>query len=168
MVEYTKTVEVMEKPYFQRTEINDAIKKIIEGGEMNRILQVYSNVCGNSNLAHLITSFGLIYDIPLSLLYGIIEIESGFNPAAVHKNGDGTIDRGLMGLNSRTFSRYSKEQLYDIETNLRLGCEHLMLLKNKYKVWGKAVIRYNGRFEKGADEYLVKVMEQLLEVKLLL
>jgi soluble lytic murein transglycosylase-like protein len=47
-----------------------------------------------------------------------------------------------------------------VKTNLKLGSEHLVWLKKKYKSWGLAVIHYNGLYSKGAGGYLVMVMER--------
>jgi soluble lytic murein transglycosylase-like protein len=46
------------------------------------------------------------------------------NPLAVHKNPDGTFDRGIMQLNSSWY----KGNWQDPETNIRAGCEHIKWL----------------------------------------
>jgi len=158
--EETRYIEIRDKPYYQREEINQIIRDKIDQGAIDRIVSIYAEVCGDPGLAHMITSFSIIYDIPVSLLFAIISVESSFDPNAINRNANGTLDFGLMALNSKTFKRYTREQLYDVRTNLRLGCEHLVWLKKKYGSWGIVVIRYNGRYEKGADEYLVKVFEK--------
>jgi soluble lytic murein transglycosylase-like protein len=108
----------------------------------------------------MIISFALIYDIPVSLLFSVISVESDFDPMATNKNPNGSYDYGLMSLNSKTFKKFTKEQLYEVETNIRLGSEHLLMLKNRYKSWGEAVIHYNGLYTKGAGSYMVRVLEK--------
>jgi len=152
--------EIQYKPYLQRNEINDAVKSMMEQGRMLEALKVYESISGDPSLAHTITNYALRYDIPISLLFSIVSVESSFNPPALNKNRNGTLDYGLMSLNSRTFTGYSKEQLYEIEMNLKLGCEYLLMLKNKYRTWGEAVIHYNGLYTKGAASYMVKVLER--------
>ncbi len=156
-----ETVTVVRyKQFLQREEINDAVRDKINQGKKYFIMNIYADLIGDPSLTHLITSYALEYDIPISLLLSIIYVESSFNPAAVNKNSNGTYDYGLMSLNSRTFKGYTDEQLYNVETNLQLGCEFLVMLKEKYRTWGEAVIHYNGLYTKGAGSYMVKVMEK--------
>jgi soluble lytic murein transglycosylase-like protein len=152
--------EIQYKPYLQRNEINDAVKSMMEQGRMQDALKVYESISGDPSLTHTIMNYAVKYDIPISLLFSIVSVESNFNSRALNKNRNGTHDYGLMSLNSRTFTGYSKEQLYEIEINLKLGCEYLLMLKNKYKTWGEAVIHYNGLYTKGAASYMVKVLER--------
>ena len=152
--------EVVYKPYFQREEINYAIKEKITRDLITTPMYIYADITGDPALARLITAFALEYDIPVSLLFSIIFVESSFNPDALNNNRNGTSDYGLMSLNSRTFQNYTKDQLYDTKTNIRLGCEYLVMLKRRYDTWGEAVIHYNGLYTKGAGSYMVKVMEK--------
>ena len=156
----SKVTEVRYKPYLQRNEINDEVKSMIEQGQSYEALKVYISISGDPSLAHTIMNFALRYDIPISLLFSIVSVESEFSPKATNKNNNGTYDYGLMSLNSRTFKGYSKEQLYEIEMNLKLGCEYLLMLKKEYRTWGEAVIHYNGLYTKGAGSYMVKVLER--------
>lgn len=148
------------KTYLQREEINKELKEIIVTEKMQQVIDLYSTVTGDASLAARIIDFALTYEVPVSLLFSIISVESEFNPKALNKNSNGTYDYGLMSLNSRTFKKYSSEQLYNIDTNLKLGCEYLLWLKKKYVTWGEAVIHYNGLYTKGAGSYMVKVMER--------
>ena len=138
-----------------REEINEAIRDRISQGKTDMVLEISTEICPDPALAYLITISALIYDIPVSLLFGIIQVESKFNPEAVSKAGA----VGLMQLLPSTFKGYSVEQLKEPNINLRLGCEHLLNLKKKYKTWGDAVIHYNGLYTKGAGYYLVRVMD---------
>jgi len=148
------------RPYLQREDINRKIEDELNRGETDKIVAIYTKITGDPTLARIIMSYSIIYDIPTSLLFAIISAESGFNPRAVNKNSNRTYDYGLMSLNSRTFKGYSRAQLFEIDTNLRLGCEFLVKLKKRYKTWGESVIHYNGLYTKGAGSYMVKVMEQ--------
>ena len=147
------------KPYLQRNEINDTVRSMMEQGRMQDALKVYASISGDHSLSHTIMNYALSYDIPISLLFSIVNVESNFNPRAINKNRNGTRDYGLMSLNSSTFTGYSEEQLYEIELNLKLGCEYLLMLKDRYRTWGEAVIHYNGLYTKGAGSYMVKVLE---------
>ena len=147
------------KPYLLREEINEAIKSLIHSDQMDQVIQLYTPSTGDAHLAGSIVRFAITYEIPVSLLFSIISVESKFDPKALNRNSNGTVDYGLMSLNSKTFKKYTPEQLYHIDTNLKLGCEYLLWLKKRYGTWGEAVIHYNGLYTKGAGSYMVKVME---------
>ncbi len=152
--------EPKQKAFLQREEINNAIRDKIEQDQIDQVAKIYEDLVGDPVLVYSIIGYAVEYDIPVSLLFSIIYVESSFNPKVINKNSNGTYDYGLMSLNSKTFKGYSREQLYNIEINLRLGCEYLLLLKKRYKTWGEAVIHYNGLYTKGAGSYMVKVMEK--------
>lgn len=158
-------LRIRRKDFLLREEINAAINKKIRKGKIDRIVEIYTGITGNPDLVRMIIEAALSYDIPVSLLFSIIYVESSFNPEAVNRNANGTYDYGLMALNNRTFSNYTKEQLIDPETNLRLGCEYLIKLKRRYKTWGEAVIHYNGLYARGAGSYMVRVMEMERELE---
>lgn len=90
------------------------------------------------------------YNVPPYLVASIILVESGGNPSAVGYNPNGTIDYGLMSLNS---SWYDDPNWSDAASNIRAGCQHLRRLYSRtYRAspnWYAAVISYNcglGRF----------------------
>lgn len=158
-------LRIRRKDFLLREEINDAINKKIRQGKIDRIVEIYTGITGNPELVRMIIEAALSYDIPVSLLFSIIYVESSFNPEAVNRNSNGTYDYGLMALNNKTFCNYTREQLVDPETNLKLGCEYLIKLKRRYKTWGEAVIHYNGLYARGAGSYMVRVMEMERELE---
>jgi hypothetical protein len=148
------------RTYLQREEINGAIDQLTQEDRLDEVIQMYTLVTGDESLARTIVRYALHYEIPVSLLFSIISVESEFNPKSVSGNYNGSYDYGLMSLNSKTFRKYSAQQLLNIDTNLKLGCEFLLWLKKRYGTWGEAVIHYNGLYTKGAGTYMVKVMEK--------
>jgi len=50
-------------------------------------------------------SAGQHYGVNPYLLYAIAKVESGLNPRAINRNKNGTIDRGIMQINS-SWDRY--------------------------------------------------------------
>jgi soluble lytic murein transglycosylase-like protein len=152
--------EVLYKPYLQREEINHAIKEKITRELVTAPFYIYDDIAGDPGLARRITEFALEYNIPVCLLFSVIYVESSFDPEAVNKNRNGTYDYGLMSLNSRTFQTYTRDELFNVDTNIRLGCEYLVMLRKRYGSWGEAVIHYNGLYTKGAGTYMVRVMEK--------
>lgn len=62
--------------------------------------------------------------IPSWVYYTIMSIESGFNPYAINKNKNGTIDIGLMQINSSTarhYGYYNLKELFDVCTNIKVA-----------------------------------------------
>lgn len=85
------------------------------------------------------------YDVPPYLIAAIIIKESDGNPNVINRNNEnGTIDRGLMQLNSSWFN----DDNWDCaETNIRAGCQHLRFMydatKAKSPYWWAAIVSYN-------------------------
>jgi soluble lytic murein transglycosylase-like protein len=102
---------------------------------------------------------------PYFALSVALEENQALDPLAVHRNTDGTLDRGVMQLNSSWFTG----DWQNPETNIRAGCEHLKWLMEQPGVttlWDVAVA-YNcglARFREGPPmasvEYACRVYER--------
>lgn len=88
----------------------------------------------------LILELAPVYDIPPYLLVAIAETESQWNNYAEHHNNDGTIDRGIMQLNS---SWFIDENWHDPITNIKAAIEHILWLRNKDLTWWQITVAYN-------------------------
>jgi soluble lytic murein transglycosylase-like protein len=100
---------------------------------------------------------GRLYGVPAPLLMAISKVESGFDPAAInrsHRSRTGSIDLGLMQINSRWVQRpplsqlgYSPTALLDPCTNVKVGAWVLSDLFRRYGSTGdglwSAVGAYN-------------------------
>jgi hypothetical protein len=62
------------------------------------------------------------------------------NPHAIHVNNNGTLDRGLMQLNS---SWYVSDTWYELDDNIRAACEHIKWLRLSGLNWWQIAIAYN-------------------------
>lgn len=97
----------------------------------------------------------------LSVLMGIVRVESGFNPAAV----SGKNARGLMQVHWPTWKRYfsSPEQAHDLDRNLSVGTGILRLYmhqsKNNLRL---ALYKYLGAKD---ERYADKVIESAVAFK---
>lgn len=82
------------------------------------------------------------YDIPAELILAMVETESTFNPEATSTSGC----IGLMQIDPRwhedRMDKYAVEDLYDISDNLRIGCDYMAELLDKYDV-KTALMVYN-------------------------
>jgi hypothetical protein len=156
------TITLMEE-FQTREEINVEVASLLLNDKLHRVLDIYSYLCRDRTVAHEIITFALRYNIPINLLFALIDIESGFRTDLVVQNPNGTLDHGLMQCNSRTFSHYSTEELLDLRTNLMLGCEYLIEMKRAHNSWEMAVYRYNGIGSR-AVKHMAKVINQEREI----
>lgn len=73
----------------------------------------------------LILQYSSLYGIDPLLALSVAKAESGFNPSAVSTTGD----YGVFQLNRSSFKGYSREELLDPETNVKLGIKYLLKMK---------------------------------------
>ena len=69
------------------------------------------------------------FDVPVELVYAVIQAESGWNPHAVSKKGAA----GLMQLMPETAIRFGVRDRFDIEENIRGGVAYLAWLIRLFK-----------------------------------
>ncbi len=79
------------------------------------------------------------YSVPEKLIYGIIKMESDFNPDLVSSKGA----VGLMQLMPGTALEMGVRHIYDIEENIMGGVKYLSQLINRFKNWKLAIAAYN-------------------------
>lgn len=122
------------------------------------------NLCASEYDA-LFLKYGNKYNIPPALLKAIAKTESGFNPNAVNgSNSNGSIDRGLMQINSIHIPAIKKkgldiDDLFNPEVSIELGAK---VLKSCIDKWGfnwKSLNCYNGRIAN--NNYSNKVISNL-------
>jgi soluble lytic murein transglycosylase-like protein len=114
-------------------------------------------------LIALVIRIATIYGVPPYLMVAIAEVESNWNTNAININTDGTLDRGLMQLNT---SWYTDDNWADPETNITAAAKHILFLKsfanfNWYQVcvaYNCGVARMNNPPEKSIA-YAIKVFE---------
>ena len=68
-------------------------------------------------------------DVPFGLAFSLMWAESRFDPEAYNRNAV-SIDRGLFQLNSESFPQLSRDDFYDIETNVSNGVSYLRYCLN--------------------------------------
>ncbi len=109
------------------------------------------------------------YAVSRFLLLAIAQNESGLNPSSVHRNADGTVDIGLMQINSAwlpVLGRYGigPGQLRDPCTNLQVGA---WILANDFAVYGRnwrAVGAYNAKNERLRIRYARRVAQRFRSI----
>ncbi|MGE5590985.1 MAG: transglycosylase SLT domain-containing protein [Bacillota bacterium] len=89
----------------------------------------------------------------------LIEVESGWDADLVHRNSDGSVDRGLMQLNSGTWPWLAAHvglkhaDPLDPEDNLAMGTWYLAYLLRRYGSEEAALTAYN-RGEQGLEWHI--------------
>lgn len=165
-VKETITIIREKQVYFERTEVNQRIQEIQAYEDYDKVIALYGEIAGDRGIARLILNNALVRKIPVNLAFALCKQESDFKPQTRGKNiKDGkalSTDYGLYQLNSQVFRTQLKEHGVDWmlvpENNIGLGLTHLQELYFRHgESWDLAIIRYNGRYTKGADEHLVRV-----------
>jgi len=108
---------------------------------------------------------GLYYNIPADLLRSIARVESNHNPAAVNRNKNGTMDYGLMQVNSRWARELGERWAYihDPCYNVTVGAWILSRCFSRYGYAWEAVGCYNTGRVDGARtrSYVKKVIDAM-------
>jgi soluble lytic murein transglycosylase-like protein len=113
-------------------------------------------------LLSLVLSISAQYNVPSYLVVAIVECESNWNPHAIHINKDGTVDQGIMQLNS---SWWQDDLWYEPFINIHAGVQHLVALRELTDSWYQATIAYNCGIARiknppsSSLDYAVKVFE---------
>jgi len=95
-----------------------------------------------------ILAAGQQYNLPPRLLQSIAHVESGYRPAAINKNRNGTVDIGVMQINSSWLPELAKygierQHLYEPCTNIHVGAWILSQEVARYGYNWEAIGAYN-------------------------
>jgi len=100
----------------------------------------YNNM---SPSASMIVKMSKEFNIPVHLALALVKTESNFDAKAINHNRNGSIDYGLMQLNSFTFSNLTAKELLDPETNISCGLNYLREMYDMLGNWNDAIVAYN-------------------------
>ena len=112
------------------------------------ILFVFFNFfVSNKKYSNFVLKYAKEYKLDSSLVYAIIKTESNFDKKAISKSGA----LGLMQIIPSTAKwiaeelkeEYSKDNMFDAETNIRYGCYYLSYLFERFKKMDIVVCAYN-------------------------
>lgn len=90
----------------------------------------YTRVTNSREITQAILNEAEKYDIPPSLAFALAHTESEFKSNAMHKNANGSTDRGLFQLNSASFPKLTESDFYDPRTSAHYGLSHLRFCLN--------------------------------------
>ena len=110
---------------------------------------------------------GRIYGVSPHLLWAIAKAESSFNPSAVNHNRNGTVDIGLMQINSLWAKQLEKTWGYldDPCTNVMAGAWILSQCVRDYGYTWQAVGCYHSRNPTRRDAYAARIAAILQETE---
>jgi hypothetical protein len=89
------------------------------------VLVFFQDMTGSREVAEVILSNASVCDVSPALAFALCAEESGYNPRALNRNRNETIDRGLFQLNNASFPKLKIEDFYDSDVNARHGLSHL-------------------------------------------
>ncbi len=111
------------------------------------------------------------HDVPAQVLQAIAQVESKNDPAAVGHNRNGSVDLGLMQINSSWLPRLkakfglTRAKLMDACTNIHVGAWILSSNLTRYKELWRAVGAYHSPAPRRRDAYARKVFAVLAETE---
>jgi hypothetical protein len=106
-------------------------------------LGFFQDLTGSREIAEVILFNASFYDVPPALAFSLCAEESEYNPRALNRNKNGTIDRGLFQLNSASFPKLRVEDFYDSNVNASQGISHLRWCLNVAGTEISALAMYN-------------------------
>ena len=95
-----------------------------------------------------VSAYAAEYQLPESLVYAVIKTESDFDPYAnSHKDARGLmqilLSTGSWAAEKLGLENYTDESLYDVDTNLHIGCWYLARLYEQFGSIPVALAAYN-------------------------
>jgi soluble lytic murein transglycosylase-like protein len=105
------------------------------------------------------------YNVPVDLLRSIAKVESNYDPLAIGYNKNGTIDYGLMQVNSWWYKKLGHEKWADITadacSNTKAGAWILSQCMQRYGNTPEAIGCYNAVSPEQRATYADKVLRTL-------
>jgi len=107
--------------------ISDPILEYYRNHEYSEwVVGFFKDICPDHEIAQVILNYADEFDVPAALAFALGWEESNFNHLAVNwSNPNGSVDRGLFQLNSRSFPNLEAREFFDVDTNARHGISHL-------------------------------------------
>lgn len=153
----------IENKYFIIIQNRESINNIIRLDQeffLKKFLERYNN---NKNV-EIIFRRALEYNVPIPLAFGLAVQESSLRSGAYQSNKDGSIDRGLFQLNTKSYPFLTKAQMYDPEINAKYGMAHIKELYDKNGSYEQSLMDYNcgnlNRINKGTVEHVLKILKE--------
>jgi hypothetical protein len=110
----------------------------------NQVIDFFASICADPDIAEVILISADEHDISPALAVALAWEESRFNPLALNTaNRDGSVDRGLFQLNSRSFPRLEIQSFFSLRINTHYAMGHLRHCLNTGGTEVAALAMYN-------------------------
>lgn len=124
---------------------------------------------GNTH-ADCLDDAALYYEIDSGLLRAIAKTESGMRPDAINRNTDGSVDIGLMQINSSWLPKLARagiteQSLWNACTNAYVGAWILRLNVARFGLTWKAIGAYNAASSDKQYIYAKKIYAQWVSLR---
>jgi len=107
------------------------------------VLLFFQDMTGSREVAGAILSNASEYNVAPALAFSLCFEESRYNPRALNRNKNETVDRGLFQLNNASFPKLKVEDFYDADVNAGQGISHLRWCLNTAGSEIAALAMYN-------------------------
>jgi len=107
------------------------------------VLVFFQGLTGSREIAEAILFNASVYNVPAALAFSLCAEESKYNPRALNRNKNETVDRGLFQLNNASFPKLKIEDFYDSNVNASNGISHLRWCLNTAGTEVSALAMYN-------------------------
>ncbi|QQO10519.1 transglycosylase SLT domain-containing protein [Breznakiella homolactica] len=134
-----------------------------------QVIAFFGAVAHSEVLAENILRYADEFNISPSLAFALSWEESRFNPRAVNRNGNESIDRGLFQLNSESFPNLSEADFFDPGINTRYGLAHLRWCLDAAQSDVAGIAMYNAGFSRvrtgGTPKVTLDYVSRILEFR---
>ena len=107
------------------------------------VVAFFGDFIGSKEIAEVILVNACAFDVPPALAFALCAEESRYNPRALNRNRNGTIDRGLFQLNNASFPQLAIDDFFVPQINARHGIAHLRWCLNTAGTEVAALAIYN-------------------------
>jgi soluble lytic murein transglycosylase-like protein len=114
-----------------------------DGAFREDVLVFFQDITGSREIAEAILSNASVYNVAPALAFSLCFEESQYNPRALNRNKNQTVDRGLFQLNNASFPKLKVEDFYDTNVNAKHGISHLRWCLNTAGSEIAALAMYN-------------------------
>ena len=107
------------------------------------VVNFFRELTGSFEVASVVLSNAVTYNIDPALAFALCYEESGYNPRAVNRNQNDTVDRGLFQLNNASFPKLAADDFFNPGVSARYGLSHLRWCLNTMGTEVAALAMYN-------------------------
>jgi len=120
-----RVIEVVGVPiefvYYSGTELTEEVRKIVEGGGTQDVLDFFTYYTNNVHVSSSIVQESINQQVPITSAFALAWGESRFRTQLTNTNGGHSTDWGLFQLNDGHRQSWTREDFFDVEKNTKEG-----------------------------------------------